>query len=101
MCVMHAFNLSTQRQRKTYLWIREQPGLYSKFQDNQSYTVRLCLKKTNKTKQKQNKTKKQKQKQKKQARAGQWWYTPLIPACGRLRQEDPWIQSHPGLQSEY
>jgi hypothetical protein len=30
-----------------------------------------------------------------------WWYTSLIPALGRKRQEDFWVRSHPGLQSEF
>jgi hypothetical protein len=29
-----------------------------------------------------------------------WWHTPLIPALGRQRQEDFWVQGQPGLQSE-
>jgi hypothetical protein len=30
-----------------------------------------------------------------------WWCTPLIPALGRQRQADFWVQSQPGLQSEF
>jgi hypothetical protein len=30
-----------------------------------------------------------------------WWRTPLIPALGRQRQEDFWVQGQPGLQSEF
>jgi hypothetical protein len=33
--------------------------------------------------------------------AGQWWCTPLIPALGRQRQADFWVQGQPGLQSEF
>jgi hypothetical protein len=29
-----------------------------------------------------------------------WWRTPLIPALGRQRQVDFWVQGQPGLQSE-
>jgi hypothetical protein len=29
------------------------------------------------------------------------WHTPLIPALGRQRQVDFWVQSQPGLQSEF
>ena len=32
---------------------------------------------------------------------GQWWLMPLIPALGRLRQADFWVQSQPGLQREF
>jgi hypothetical protein len=32
--------------------------------------------------------------------AGRWWHTPLI-ALGRQRQADFWVQSQPGLQSEF
>jgi hypothetical protein len=38
---------------------------------------------------------------KKFIRAGQWWYTPLIPALGRQRQADFWVRGQPGLQSEF
>jgi hypothetical protein len=31
----------------------------------------------------------------------QWWRTPLIPALGRQRQADFWVQGQPGLQSEF
>jgi hypothetical protein len=30
-----------------------------------------------------------------------WWCTPLIPALGRQRQVDFWVQGQPGLQSEF
>jgi hypothetical protein len=30
-----------------------------------------------------------------------WWCTPLIPALGRQRQADFWVQGQPGLQSEF
>jgi hypothetical protein len=30
-----------------------------------------------------------------------WWCTPLIPALGRQRQVDLWVQGQPGLQSEF
>ena len=33
--------------------------------------------------------------------AGQWWHTPSIPALGRQRQADFWVQIQPGLQSEF
>jgi hypothetical protein len=32
---------------------------------------------------------------------GWWWCTPLIPALGRQRKADFWVQSQPGLQSEF
>jgi hypothetical protein len=32
---------------------------------------------------------------------GRWWRTPLIPALGRQRQVDFWVQGQPGLQSEF
>jgi hypothetical protein len=38
---------------------------------------------------------------KKKNRARQWWPTPLIPALGRQRQVDLWVQGQPGLQSEF
>jgi hypothetical protein len=34
-------------------------------------------------------------------RAGQRWYTPLIPTLGRQRQVDFWVRGQPGLQSEF
>jgi hypothetical protein len=33
--------------------------------------------------------------------AGQWWCTSLIPALGRQRQADFWVQGQRGLQSEF
>jgi hypothetical protein len=30
-----------------------------------------------------------------------WWHTPLIPALGRQRQVDFWVQGQPGLKSEF
>jgi hypothetical protein len=33
--------------------------------------------------------------------ARQWGHTPLIPALGRQRQADFWVQGQPGLQSEF
>jgi hypothetical protein len=34
-------------------------------------------------------------------KAGQWGHTPLIPALGRQRQANFWVQGQPGLQSEF
>ena len=43
-----AFNLSTQEaDTGRSLWVWGQPGLKNKFQDNQSYTEKPCLKKQN------------------------------------------------------
>ena len=33
--------------------------------------------------------------------ARQWWLAPLIPALGRQKQVDLWVQGQPGLQSEF
>jgi hypothetical protein len=33
--------------------------------------------------------------------AGQWWWTPLIPALRKQRQADFCIRGQPGLQSEF
>ena len=30
-----------------------------------------------------------------------WWWMPLIPALGRQRQVNFWVQGQPGLQSEF
>ena len=30
-----------------------------------------------------------------------WWRMPLIPALGRQKQADFWVQGQPGLQSEF
>jgi hypothetical protein len=30
-----------------------------------------------------------------------WWHTPLIPALGRHRQANFWVQGQPGIQSEF
>jgi hypothetical protein len=30
-----------------------------------------------------------------------WWHMPLIPALGRQRQADFWVQGQPGVQSEF
>jgi hypothetical protein len=30
-----------------------------------------------------------------------WWCTPLVPALGRQRQANFWVQGQPGLQSEF
>ena len=30
-----------------------------------------------------------------------WWHMPLIPALGRQRQVNFWVQGQPGLQSEF
>jgi hypothetical protein len=33
--------------------------------------------------------------------AGRWCRTPLVPALGRQRQVDLWVQGQPGLKSEF
>jgi hypothetical protein len=33
--------------------------------------------------------------------ARQWWCSPIIPALGRQRQTDFWVQGQPGLQCEF
>jgi hypothetical protein len=30
-----------------------------------------------------------------------WWRMPVVPALGRQRQVDFWVQGQPGLQSEF
>jgi hypothetical protein len=51
--VAHTFNPSTWEAEAVDFWAWGQPGLQSKFQDNQVYTEKPCLKtKQNKTKQK-------------------------------------------------
>jgi hypothetical protein len=30
-----------------------------------------------------------------------WWWMPLIPALGRQRKVNFWVQGQPGLQSEF
>jgi hypothetical protein len=48
--VEHAFNPSTwEAEVGRSLCVRGQPGLQSEFQDSQGYTMKPCLKKTNKT----------------------------------------------------
>jgi hypothetical protein len=37
------------KERQRFLRVPNEPSLYSEFQNNQAYTVRLCLKKTNPT----------------------------------------------------
>jgi hypothetical protein len=37
----------------------------------------------------------------KNKQAGRWWHMPLIPALGKQRQVDFWVQGQPGLQSEF
>jgi hypothetical protein len=57
--VAHAFNPSTGGggQRQVAFWVQGQPGLQSKFQDNQGYTEKPCLKKTKTNKKKPKKKK--------------------------------------------
>jgi hypothetical protein len=45
------------RQRQADLWVWDQPGLQSEFQDSQGYTEKPCLEKTKQNKTKQNKNK--------------------------------------------
>jgi hypothetical protein len=37
----------------------------------------------------------------KKCKSWAWWCTPLVPALGRQRQVDFWVQGQPGLQSEF
>ena len=64
--VAHTVNPSIQEaEAGGSLWFQGQPGLQSKFQDSQSYTEKLCLKKLNQpTKQQQQQQKKNKMKAK-------------------------------------
>jgi hypothetical protein len=43
----HAFNPSTWGQRQADLWVYDQPGLQSEFQDSQDNTGKLCVEKPN------------------------------------------------------
>lgn len=44
--VVHSLNPRTWKAEiGESLWVRDHPGLHSKFQDSQGYIVRLCLKK--------------------------------------------------------
>jgi hypothetical protein len=43
--VANAFNSELRRKRQVDLWVWDQPGLQSEFQDNQGYTEKPCLKK--------------------------------------------------------
>jgi hypothetical protein len=36
------------RQRQADLWVQDQPGLQSEFQDSQGYTEKFCLKQQSK-----------------------------------------------------
>jgi hypothetical protein len=56
--VVHAFNPSTWEAEAGRFLVRGQPGLYSEFQDSQSYTEQPCLEKNKQIKKK----KKRKQK---------------------------------------
>ena len=53
--VVHTFNPSTQEaEAGGSLWVQDQPGLHSEFQDSQGcYTEKSCLEKKKKQKQKQ------------------------------------------------
>jgi hypothetical protein len=48
--VAHTLVPGLRRQRQVDLWIRDQPGLQSEFQDSQGYTEKPCLEKQNKQK---------------------------------------------------
>ena len=44
--MVHAFNPSTREAKADgSLWVQGQPGLQSKFQDNQGYKEKICLEK--------------------------------------------------------
>ena len=57
------FNPSTwEAEAVRSLWVPDQPGLHSEFQDSQGYIIRLCLKKKKKKKKRKEKKKKKKKK---------------------------------------